>query len=148
MSTEKLARKVFLSHTKRDEPLATAVLTALRDSGLSVWDDQAIEAGADWRKEIEKGLSASDSMIAILNTHSFSSVWVRNELDHALFSERFKGRFLPVLIDEEDEADFSRLPWVLTKIGYLRVSGKKPLTENAGKITEAFLQLLRSQSSK
>jgi hypothetical protein len=143
MEREKRGRKVFLSYAKTDQELAHALSDELKRYGLSVWDDQSIPPGADWSREIKKALQHCDSMIALLNEHSFSSSYVREELQHAFFDERYRNRLLPVLLGKTSDADFSRLPWILTKLAFLRVSEKERPQEVAKKITKRFLAQIK-----
>jgi hypothetical protein len=70
---------------------------------------------------------------------------VRNELEYALFNEVYKNRLLPVFIGSADEANFVRLPWVLTKLEYLRLPESEPLESLANEIIEQFVSLLSEQ---
>ena len=105
MKTESITKQVFLSYTRKDSALANALARELQRQGLKVWDEQNISPGADLSEEIKKALNDSDSMIALLNQHSFSSSYVRNELQHAFFDDRYKNRLLPVLISSTSDAE-------------------------------------------
>ena len=102
-----------------------------------------LEEGADWPKEVAKALDASDSMIALLTANSFSSSWVRSELQHAFFDDRYKNRLLPVLIGEKSE-EFVRLPWIVTRLQLVRLNHSEPTEGQAKQIVDTFLEVLRS----
>jgi hypothetical protein len=142
------AKQVFLSHTRKDEPLAKALAQELQSMGICVWDDQSIAPGVDWSEAISKALSESDSMIAILNEHSFSSSYVRTELQHAFFNDRYKNRLLAVLLSETSDADFTRLPWVLTKLNYMRIAEQRSPEDIAKTIAQRFIEMLESHESE
>jgi hypothetical protein len=144
MIPKELTKRVFLSYARRDQELAEEIGKVLTKKGLTFWHDRQIEVGADWQKEISRALETSDSMIAILNPHSFSSSWVRNELEHALFNEKYKNRLLPVLIGGKERDVFARLPWILTRMQFLRLPERQSARASARKVADAFIALLRS----
>ncbi|MGO9378706.1 MAG: toll/interleukin-1 receptor domain-containing protein [Dissulfurispiraceae bacterium] len=148
MKTESITKQVFLSYTRKDSALANALARELQRQGLKVWDEQNISPGADLSEEIKKALNDSDSMIALLNQHSFSSSYVRNELQHAFFDDRYKNRLLPVLISSTSDADFVNLPWVLTKITFLKITEQRSAEDMAKTIAKKFIALLESHRSK
>ena len=119
----------------------------LENHGITVWsDERSISAGQDWAESTTRAMESSDAVIAILTKHSYSSSWVRSELEQALFNEKFKGKFLPVLIGGERE-DFSRLPWVLSKIRHLRLSTKESRSTLSKKIVGEFLKHLNEKGA-
>lgn len=143
MTPKELTRRVFLSYARRDQELAKEIAEVLNEQGLRFWHEKQLDVGADWEKEISRALKTSDSMIAILNPHSFSSSWVRTELEYALFNEKYKNRLLPVLIGGEAHDAFARLPWILTRMHFLRLS-KRPTRASALRVVDAFIALLKS----
>ena len=145
MENEKLPKQVFISHARNDKELAYYLAEELRKRGFRVWHDIESKPGEEWTSQIESALKDSDSMIAILNQNSYSSSYVRNELEYALFNEDYKNRLLPVFIGSEDEANFVRLPWVLTKLEYLRLPESESLESLANEIIEQFISLLSEQ---
>lgn len=134
--------QAFLSHTRKEQDLADLLARTLAERGIKTWDEQELPAGADWEKEIAKALEHCNSMIALLTPHSFSSSWVRSELEHAFFDDRYKNRLLPVLIGGEPE-EFVRLPWILSRLEALRLSDAEPTKANAERIAEAFEELMK-----
>jgi hypothetical protein len=113
--------KVFISHTARDEKIAIGLTKALKEKSFLVFFGQDFSSESQISSEIDSELKNSDAIVAILSKHSFSSEWVRKELNEALFNEKFKDRFFPVLLSSNSE-DLSRLPWVLQKISHFRIS--------------------------
>ena len=148
MKNEDITKQVFLSHVRKDKAIANALAKELQRQGFKVWSDQSISPGADWSEEITKALNVSDSMIAILNQHSFSSSYVRNELQHAFFDDRYKNRLLPVLISPTSDTDFVRLPWVLTKMTFLKITEKQSTESIAKTIVKKFIALLKKQEGQ
>ena len=148
MKETSLTKRVFLSYTRNDQPLAHELSRQLKQLGLDVWDDQSIPAGADWATAISEALAECDSMIALLNEHSFSSSYVRTELQHALFDERYKNRLLPVLMGTSRSVDFARLPWVLNKLSVLKIPKNRSSQDMAKRISSKFVAQLTSAGSK
>jgi broad specificity phosphatase PhoE len=146
MEAKELTKQVYVSHTSRDQDLADAIAEILSKRGIKVWDEQEIDKAADWAKEVTKALNQSDSMIALLTPHSSSSSWVRNELEHAFFDDRYKHRLLAVLIGKKRE-DFVGLPWILSRLQLLRLKQGEPTRARAKRIAEAFLDLLKKSKA-
>lgn len=141
----KSTKQIFLSHTRNDKSLANALTKELKHRGYKVWNDKDIMPGMNWEDEIKIALKESDFMIALLTQHSYSSSYVRQELEHVFFDDQYKGRFLPVLIGSSSEDDFARLPWVLTKLQFLRLSEKLSMDEMVERIVEKLIALLEGQ---
>jgi len=94
----------------------------------------------------KQAMETSDAVIAILTRNSYSSSAVRSELEQVLFNDKFKGRFLPVMIGKKDE-DFSRLPWVLSKINHLRLDESESKSSQSKKIVLGFSRHLKDQGA-
>jgi hypothetical protein len=145
MRPQDITKQVFISYVRKDRNLADALANELQKKGFKVWLDKNISPGAKWSEEVSKALDESDSMIAILNQYSFSSSYVRNELEYVLFNDRYKNRFLPVLIGPTSNTDFVRLPWVLQKITFLKITGQKSASSIAKTISRKFIALLEKE---
>lgn len=139
--------QVFLSYARNDNTLAIALAEELQKRGFKVWDEQSILLEEDITNQLSKALEESDSMIALLNQHSYSSSYVRSEIEHAFFDDRYKNRLLPVLISSSSEDDFARLPWILTKLQFLKLSEDLPINKMVKKITDKFISLIESGGS-
>lgn len=137
----KITNQVFLSYTSKHKSLGNAVALKLENHQLSVWDAYSTPTGSPIDTDIQNALDMSDSMIAILDQHSFSSSLVRKELDYAFFDKRYKNRLLPVFIENEKK-DFSRLPWILNRLKVIRIKETGKLNYQATQIVDAFLHLL------
>ena len=142
------AIKVYISHTSGDKKIAIAVANELQKRGIDVWsDEKSLLLGKDLAAATKRAMESSDAIIAILNKHSYSSSRVRGELEQALFNEKYKDKFLPVLIGKDKEK-FPRLPWVLSKLYHLHLSPDSPTSISSKKIVSAFLNhLSRGQAA-
>lgn len=145
MKLKKHNIQVFISHVRNDDLVASEVAKTLSKQGLVVWSDESILPGSDWKEEMQKALENSDYIISLLTSNSFSSKFVREELDYALFNNRYKNKFLPVLIGDESEEEFSRLPWLLKKLKHLYISKNTSPELIASEVSKSFLQLVDSQ---
>lgn len=121
------ATQVFISHARNDREIADSLASELKRRGFSVWEEKEVSPGQKWASYIESALENSDLMVALLREHSYSSSYVRNELEYALFSERFKNRLLPVFIASSREKEFLRIPWVLESLKHLKFDESTPI---------------------
>ncbi len=138
-------KQIFLSHEKNDETineLARALSIELQSRGYKVWSEKYIMPGEVWTNEVNDALNNSDAMVALLNQYSYSSSYVRNELEHAFFDDNYKNRLLPVLIRESNYEKFSQLPWFLKNLNYLEISKKQTINKSVTKIANHFQELV------
>jgi len=85
--SEKQRPKFFISHAKEDGDFAENLKGRLKEVGLDGWIDiDVLEAGVDWRKEIDEAILASQALILILSPDSKSSEYVTYEWAFALGS--------------------------------------------------------------
>lgn len=138
--------KVFISHTLKDKDIARELSTELKKNNIYTFIDELLTPGSQIKQKMSISLESSDAIIAILSKHSFSSEWVRKEIDEALFNEKFKDKFFPVLLSNTSE-DLSRLPWVLRKINHLILSPDEPKDVLGKKITKEFLKFIKRGSN-
>jgi hypothetical protein len=148
MNSKSIPHQVYLSYARNDDSLASVLSEELRRQGFKVWFEPGTSPGDEGSDQILKALNQSDAMIALLNQHSYSSSYVRNELKHAFFDDRYKDRLLPVLIGSSSDEGFVRLPWVLTKLTYLKLSENLTLGEMAKTISDEFIALLEGRRSE
>jgi hypothetical protein len=77
----------FISHAKEDGDFAENLSGRLREAGFDGWIDvDVLEAGIDWRKEIDEAILESRAVILVLSPHSKSSEYVTYEWAFALGS--------------------------------------------------------------
>ena len=94
--------RVFLSHNYRDrEYVESRIREPLALQHVETWySEQDIVPGEDYIHRIEDGLLKCDWMLVILTKNSATSDWVRAEVNTALKDPRFRGRVVPVRVDE------------------------------------------------
>jgi hypothetical protein len=90
---------VFISYSRQDSAFVERLADTLRGAGVQIWTDvENIVAGANWQKEIEKGLLNASVLIYIASKNSMSSKWMDAELQAFL---RGQKRIIPIVIDDE-----------------------------------------------
>ena len=94
--------RVFLSHNQRDrEFVEMRIREPLASRGVETWyAEQDIIPGDDYIRRIQDGLLKCDWMLVVLTEHAAASDWVRAEVNTALKDPRFRGRVVPVRVDE------------------------------------------------
>lgn len=89
---------LFISYSRRDTEFVRKLADKLTDAGREIWVDwEDIPLTADWWKEIQEGIDGSDTFIFIISPDSVQSKVCRQELDHAIDTNK---RFVPVLYRE------------------------------------------------
>ena len=90
---------VFISYSRRDSAFVERLADTLRAAGVQTWTDvESIPAGANWQKEIEKGLLNASVLVYVASKNSVSSQWMDAELQAFL---RGQKRLIPIVIDDE-----------------------------------------------
>jgi tetratricopeptide (TPR) repeat protein len=87
---------IFVSYAREDRPLAEQLADGLSASGLQVWWDRDLAAGAEFATVIEAKLLGAAIVIVLWSAHSVRSSFVRDESSRALK----QGKLLPVRIDD------------------------------------------------
>ena len=92
----------FVSYARSDQEFVRRLEAALRERGKDVWVDWAdIPATADWRAKIHAGIDAAHAFLAVLSPDLVTSPICREELEHAMGSNK---RLVPVLRREVDRS--------------------------------------------
>ena len=130
------ASKVFLSYSVEDGQIARALASRLTDAGLEIWDPaEALFPGDNAALRIGHALEESDAMVVLISPNSMKSESVRQELEYALGSARYKGRLLPVVLKPAKD-----MPLILKKFPSVRLGSKigEAAREIATKIKQDF----------
>lgn len=91
---------VFVSYNSKHDDFAELVKMKLEKENIEVWKDTyQIEAGTEWRNEIDQGLLDSDVIIVLLNETSAKSSYVTYEWAFALGNSK---HIIPILTEECD----------------------------------------------
>ena len=86
---------VFVSYKREDAEIANRVVTALRESGISVWWDDGITPRQSWDLEIEQAISEADTVVVLWSPRSVTSDWVRTEAHYG----KDRGKLVPILVE-------------------------------------------------
>lgn len=62
--------KVFLSYASADKKLAEGLKDELGKSGLTVWSDSDLTAGAEWRHRIEEAIHSAGEILVLVSPKS------------------------------------------------------------------------------
>lgn len=109
--------RLFVSYSRRDEKFCQELRKYLEvDRRLDLWSDERIEAGDDWRREIESALAQADAAILLVSQDFLNSEFIRNnELPTLLESvqrRRLRLFLIPVGASTWRSAVVERFQWV------------------------------------
>lgn len=137
---------VYISYTRNDSELAKYLANVLQTSDIDTWlDIEEIQAGRSIEQAITRGLDKSTAMVILLNETSFSSAYVREELEYAFLNNKLQNKILPVFIKERNEIDFDKLPWFLRKLNFLIINNKDSKGISADKIKRELFRMIRGR---
>ena len=131
----------FISYSHKDSEFVDPFVRDLRAHGHFVWrDKENIRIGNSIRRSIEKGLTGSQFVIAVISASSIKSEWCQKELDMALEDEMLEViKVLPIVIDD------CEIPTIIRSKRYLKM-GTSGEVYNAG--LQQFLTLLPDQDKQ
>jgi len=90
---------VFLSYSRKDIEVMRRVANLLETHGARVWVDEELEVGSpDWTRIVERAISESRSLVALLSPDAKESDWVLSEISRARMN---KIQVFPFLIRGE-----------------------------------------------
>jgi hypothetical protein len=94
---------VFISYNHRDAETAHRMRSFLQEKNIEVTiDSEAMKAGEDIKKFIERCIRDSDVTLSLVSENSLLSAWVGMETVNTLVGEGIAGkRFIPVSIQTE-----------------------------------------------
>ena len=130
--------KVYISHAKKDEVLASQLARQLTEAGADVFEPfEEIAPGDNWAKKIGQALYESDLMVFLFTPDSFKSDILRNDLEFALFSEKFRDRVYSVYVGPSAQMG-ADIPWILRKYPHRQVES---LQNGEGDVANEILAL-------
>lgn len=94
---------IFISYAREDAPIAEAIASKLRSTGLTVFiDKEVLVTGETFADAIQNEVLSARLVVLVLSRNARRSRWVQQELIAALEGGGSR-EVLPVLIDEEAE---------------------------------------------
>ncbi|MCP4141720.1 MAG: SUMF1/EgtB/PvdO family nonheme iron enzyme [Chloroflexi bacterium] len=110
-----MAKKIFLSYSRKDKDFAKKVANDLEKAGYIVWwDISTIEGGDRWAQEIEAGINQSEILALIVSPNSIASEWVEKEF---IFASKRGMKIVPLLYEH------CELPIWLLNLQYVDLIG-------------------------
>jgi hypothetical protein len=118
--------RVFISHAKRDGPLADQLRGQLLQAGVDVWRDDQVYPGDNWAMKVGEALEQSDVLIALVTREAIESGRLVEDVQFALTSKRYRGRVIPVIVDRPTYEAGKDIPWILIKLDPIHVASARP----------------------
>ncbi len=95
-----LNTEVFVSYSRTDADFTRRLNADLQSNGKTTWFDQdSIASGADFQKEIYKGIEGADNFLFIITPQSISSQYCADEVEYA---QKLHKRFVTLLLVDVD----------------------------------------------
>lgn len=130
---------VFVSHASEDkESFVRPLVDALRESGLTVWYDEAtLRVGDGLRRSIEKGLAKSQYGVVVISKAFLAKEWPQRELDGLVSKEEDGTKVvLPVWHDITAQEVRNRSPMLADRLAVQSSRGIKA-------VVQELLQVIR-----
>jgi hypothetical protein len=91
-------KHVLVSYKREDEPRVARLIRALQQNGLTIWWDQGLPGGEEWRANIEAALNEAGCVIVVWTHGSIGpeGEFVRDEAARA----KGRGVLVPVRLDK------------------------------------------------
>lgn len=97
------AKKVFISHSDKDDDVVAKIREALESLGLGAWtDSRQLTGGDELEPDILKAIDDARHLVAVLSLNAVNSCWVLKEIQYALEvkKKRTDGfKVVPLLLD-------------------------------------------------
>jgi hypothetical protein len=106
--------EVFVSYSRADSDFARKLNEALQIQGKTTWFDQeSIASGADFQKEIYRGIENSDNFLFVISPRSVNSPYCADEVEYA---QKLNKRFVTVLhksvSTKELHPELAKVQWI------------------------------------
>lgn len=112
-----LGRRIFISHSSKDNEWCHAFAAGLREASADVWyDASGLHGGVAWVETIEREIESRELFLALLTPQALESEWVKREIQLAFAAHR---TVVPVLLAPTPVTGFMRI------IQYVDVTGKQ-----------------------
>jgi TIR domain/FHA domain len=103
--------KVFISYSREDKLIVSALVRELQNNKIDIWIDQKhIDAGSHWDDSIQWAIDSCSHLLLILSKASTISNYVRDEF---IYAKRKNKKILVAIINDVE------LPLALGRIQYI-----------------------------
>jgi hypothetical protein len=131
---------IYISYSQKDSDFANQLTSRLFKYGINTWFDKTeIEAGENWQKKIDDGLSNASVLLFIASKNSINSKWTNYEINK--FLEK-GGRVITLIIDDDA---INTLPEFLKKFQYIDFRSS---LKNLSKLINALEKLNINKNQK
>ena len=115
-----LNTEVFISYSRTDGDFARKLNEQFQLSGKTTWFDQeSIASGADFQKEIYKGIEQADNFVFVISPEAVRSQYCADEVEYA---GNLNKRFVTILYRPTDPAEIHPL---LASVQWIDFSNKE-----------------------
>ena len=109
--------QAFITYSRKDRQFTQGFVERLKNSGVNAWIDyENLNAGADWMREIQRAIQASDAYLYLLSPDSLKSTAASGELKIAVANNK---RIIPVVIRDVEPTEVSlelaSLNWIFIR---------------------------------
>jgi hypothetical protein len=94
-------RQLFISYARENKPDVEALVRDLHALGYETWVDSSLRGGQTWWHEILRRIADTDVFVAIVSSHTLSSVACKRELEWALALNK---PVLPLAVEQLPDA--------------------------------------------
>jgi hypothetical protein len=88
---------IFISYRHRDADAAAKVSTLCEQAGLEPWTDRRVEAGSDWRREVEAAVERCDVVLLLISAPDLQAELTSPFEWSAICERRWRNPDLPVV---------------------------------------------------
>jgi hypothetical protein len=94
--------KVFISYASGDKYFVDLLARLLLFHHIDIWNYvEKIHVGSDYKEDINKGLQASDYLIAVVSSRSGESKWVTREIS-TFQAMKEESKIIPLILENVD----------------------------------------------
>lgn len=98
------SKRVFISHSGKDDRVVAEIRQALEGRGFEVWtDSQRLSGGDQLDPTIRRAIEDASHFLAVLSVHAVNSAWVAKEITYALRVQKKRTdgyKVIPLLLDD------------------------------------------------
>jgi hypothetical protein len=133
--TNTVDRTIFVSYAHEDRERIKPIVSHLAETGLSIWWDQHIPPGSNFRYVIQEALESAACAIVFWTNNSIKSDFIWSEVQKA----KDRGVLVPVKLDEDAD-----IPLGFSEMHHIELFGSvTPESRGIKKLIQSVKQLLR-----